>query len=119
MNKREIGTFYEEAVCEYLKQNGIWIVERNFRCHQGEVDIIGKEGDCLVFFEVKYRKTNAFGDALQAVPYNKQKKICRCADFYCVKHRWKGQIRFDVIGITGTKIDWIRNAFDHIGYHWE
>lgn len=119
MNKREIGTFYEAAVCEYLKKNGIRIVERNFRCKQGEVDIIGRDGDCFIFFEVKYRRTNAFGEALQAVNYNKQKKISRCADFYCMIHTQVRQIRFDVIGITDTKIDWIQNAFGHIGYHWK
>lgn len=119
MNKREIGTFYETAVCEYLKKHGIWILERNFCCKQGEVDIIGRDRDCIVFFEVKYRRTNAFGDALQAVPYNKQKKISRCADFYCMKHRGITQIRFDVVGITDTRIDWIQNAFCHIGYHWK
>lgn len=119
MNTRKIGTFYEDAVCEYLRSQGISIIERNFRCRQGEVDIIGKDKDCLVFFEVKYRKTDAYGGALQAVSYYKQKKICRCADYYCIIHPWIQQIRYDVVGITDTRIEWIKNAFSHIGYHWK
>ncbi len=119
MNTREIGIFYEDAACEYLRSQGITIIERNFRCRQGEVDIIGKDKDCVIFFEVKFRRTDAFGDALQAVPYYKQKKICRCADYYCMTHPWIESIRYDVIGITDTRIEWIKNAFFHIGHHWK
>lgn len=119
MNTREIGAFYETAVCEYLQKHGIVIMERNFRCRQGEVDIIGRDKNCIVFFEVKYRKTDSYGDAIQTVPYHKQKRICRCADYYCMTHAWISQIRYDVVGITDTRMEWVQNAFNHIGYHWK
>ena len=118
MNTRKIGAFYEEAACAYLQNQEIEIMERNFRCRQGEVDIIGRDKNCVVFFEVKYRRSEAF-EALYAVPYTKQKKICRCADYYMMIHPWIYQIRYDVIGITGTRIEWVKNAFNHIGYHWK
>ena len=118
MNTRKIGAFYEEAACEYLQKQGVLIMERNFRCRQGEVDIIGRDKNCVIFFEVKYRRSEEFG-ALYAVPYTKQKKICRCADYYMMTHPWIYQIRYDVIGITGTRIEWVKNAFNHIGYHWK
>lgn len=118
VNTRKIGTFYEDAACEYLRKQNIRIIERNFRCRQGEVDIIGRQKDCVIFFEVKYRRSDSFGEALAAVPFQKQKKICKCADYYCMTHPWISCIRYDVIGITDTRIEWVQNAFSHIGYHW-
>lgn len=118
MNTRNTGTFYEDAACEYLRRQGITILERNFRCRQGEIDIIGRQKDCIIFFEVKYRRTENYGEAIRAVPFPKQKKICMCADYYCMQHPWISTIRYDVIGITDTKIEWVKNAFEHVGYSW-
>lgn len=118
MNTRNIGKFYEDAACEYLRRHGITILERNFRCRQGEIDIIGRQKDCVIFVEVKYRRTNQCGEALGAVSFQKQKKICKCAAYYCMQHPWVSHIRYDVIGITDTKIEWIQDAFDHTGYGW-
>ena len=111
MNKRGTGTFYEEAVCNYLKNAGIEILERNYRCSMGEIDIIGTQGDVLIFFEVKYRKNDSFGDALEAVDLKKQKKIINCANYYLAFKQNDKYIRFDVIGITGDNIKWIKDAF--------
>lgn len=111
MNKRGTGTFYEEAVCNYLQNAGVEIIERNYRCSMGEIDIIGRQGDVLIFFEVKYRKNDNFGDALEAVDVKKQKRIIKCANFYLAFKNCDLFIRFDVIGITGENIKWIKNAF--------
>lgn len=111
MNKRGTGTFYEEAVCNYLKNAGIEILVRNYRCSMGEIDIIGTQGDVLIFFEVKYRKNDSFGDALEAVDLKKQKKIINCANYYLAFKQNDKYIRFDVIGITGDNIKWIKDAF--------
>ncbi len=116
VNKRSIGTFYEERACEYLQEQGICIVKRNFRCKTGEIDIIGKDGDCVVFFEVKYRKTDDFGHAFFAVDKKKQKRICCCAMIYCMQNTWVKELRYDVIGISNTGIEWVKNAFSHMGY---
>jgi len=116
VNKRELGTFYEDAASEYLQRKGIMILERNFRCRMGEIDIIGKENDCVVFFEVKYRKSGEYGQAIAAVDYKKQKRISKCASFYCMQHPQIKCIRYDVIGITDTNIEWVKNAFPHRGY---
>ena len=119
MNTRKTGNFYENVACEYLQAQGMEIVERNFRCRLGEIDIVARDKNCIVFAEVKYRKNDTFGDALWAVGYTKQKKICRCAKVYCMYHPWITEIRYDVIGVTDTKIEWIQNAFEHIGYAWQ
>lgn len=101
MNKRQAGAFWEEAVTAYLMRSGVNILERNYRCSRGEIDIIGFHRGCLVFFEVKYRNDDRFGTALEAVGSAKQEKICRCADWYLWKHPAEGdvQIRFDVVAV--------------------
>ena len=116
MNTREIGAQKEKQVCAYLLSMGIDIRERNFRCRQGEVDIIGYDGDYLVFFDVKYRGNVKKGSAAEAVGYTKQKKICRVADYYRMLHRCMDDtpIRFDVIAIDGEEITWIKNAFYYV-----
>ena len=106
----------EKANCKYLEKQGVQILERNYRCKMGEIDIIGRQGDCFIFFEVKYRKSEEFGQALSFVDYKKQRTICRCVAAYCMKHTYITQFRYDVIGITDTKIEWIQNAFCHSGY---
>ena len=91
------------------------ILERNYRCSRGEIDIIGFHRGCLVFFEVKYRNDDRFGTALEAVGSAKQEKICRCADWYLWKHPAEGdvQIRFDVVAVCRKEIQWIQNAFEY------
>lgn len=116
MNKRAVGSFYEEAAMEYLQSKGIKIIQKNFRCKNGEIDIIGKDGECTVFFEVKYRANEEYGGALMAVGKQKQRRICKCAMVYCMLHPEVKELRYDVIAITDSKIDWIQNAFLHIGY---
>ena len=115
MNKRQVGAFWEEAVTAYLMRSGVNILERNYRCSRGEIDIIGFHRGCLVFFEVKYRNDDRFGTALEAVGSAKQEKICRCADWYLWKHPAEGdvQIRFDVVAVCRKEIQWIQNAFEY------
>ena len=116
MNTREIGAQKETQVCAYLLSAGVDIKERNFRCRQGEVDIIGYDGDYLVFFEVKYRSNTRKGSAAEAVGFAKQKKICRVADYYRVIHQYGDDtpIRFDVGAVDKEKTTWIKNAFYYV-----
>lgn len=116
MNKREIGAQKETQVCAYLLSKGVEIIERNFRCRQGEIDIIGYDGGFLVFFEVKYRSSRNMGSAAEAVGYAKQKTICRVADYYRVMHRCGDDtpIRFDVVAIDREELRWIKNAFSYM-----
>lgn len=115
MNKREIGTKKEQQAIAFLKEKGIRIVCCNFRTRFGEIDIIGKDKETLVFFEVKYRKDLSKGNPLEAVTYQKQKKICKVADFYRMSHGIHDfiSVRFDVVAILGNEITWIRDAFPY------
>lgn len=117
MNTRKTGAKKEEEACRYLEQKGVRLIERNFRCRQGEIDIIGYDGAYLVFFEVKYRKGDSKGNAAEAVGPGKQKKICRVSDYYRMIHRHPADtpVRFDVVAIDGDRIEWFRNAFAYYG----
>lgn len=112
-NNRKIGTKYEEKAAEYLKSKGYDIIERNFTCRQGEIDIIAKEGETLVFVEVKYRNSTRYGTPSEAVDTKKQYRIMTAAQYYIVKNRISDdtQCRYDVIAILGNKIELIKNAF--------
>ena len=66
-NHRATGSIYEEKIAAFLKQNGFLILERNYRCKQGEIDIIARDGRYLVFIEVKFRATGSTGFSLEAI----------------------------------------------------
>ena len=116
MNKRKTGAGWEKAAAEYLTDRGMRILETNFRCRQGEIDLIGRHEGYLVFVEVKYRSTTGKGYALEAVDHRKQARICRTADYYRMLHGLGEDVsvRYDVVAIQGTDIQWIRNAFAHV-----
>lgn len=115
-NKRAKGGLYEQKAAAYLKKQGYVILETNYRCRQGEIDLIAREGETLVFVEVKYRSRTGSGDPSEAVDGKKQSRISRCALYYLMK---RGVVdvpcRFDVICVTGKdgKLTWYPNAFDY------
>lgn len=114
MNKRQTGAEHEEQAARWLEQQGLCILERNFYCRQGEIDLIAEDGRYLVFVEVKYRRDGQAGHPLEAVGVYKQKKLIRAAQAYCHKHRIPEEraCRFDVVGILGGEIVHIKNAFE-------
>ncbi len=114
-NKRTIGADVEAKAAEYLVSQGAEILERNFRCRQGEIDIICRHGSYLVFVEVKYRASLRKGAPQEAVGTAKQKVICRVADYYRCIHgiRQSVPVRYDVIAVLGDDLRWYQNAFPH------
>ena len=115
-NNREIGSSYEEAAASYIEKNGGRILERNFRCRHGEIDLIAKDGKYICFVEVKARNRDRSGYAEEAVTLKKQRIISRVADFYRVQAKLKEDafFRFDVIAINGDELIWHKNAFMYI-----
>ena len=114
ITSQEIGSLGEQAACEYLKSKGYFILQRNFRCNAGEIDIIGVLGGCTVFFEVKTRKNSLYGNAAEFVDFRKQAKIKKTA-MYFLKND-DADFRFDVIEVYHSngkvqKINHIENAF--------
>ena len=115
MNKRKVGTDKEILAAAFLEKQGVTILERNYRNRSGEIDLVGREGEYLVFFEVKYRRDADMGHPEEAVGYAKQRQICRVADYYrCVK-RLPSQtaVRYDVVAIEDEQVRWVKNAFPH------
>ncbi len=113
-NKRSIGNEKENLAALYFSQTGYDIVEKNFYSRFGEIDLIVKKEDTLVFAEVKYRKNESRGNPLEAVNVRKQKRICRAALYYLSRHHLSVDTpcRFDVVAITGDEITHIENAFE-------
>lgn len=107
------GRMYEQAAGCYLEQEGLEILQYNYRCPFGEIDIIAREKETLVFCEVKYRFDKRRGSPLEAVGVHKQRKIFYTAMHYMAE-KGKAEVpcRFDVIGIQGRKICHIRGAFE-------
>ncbi|GAB4031016.1 MAG: YraN family protein [Elusimicrobiota bacterium] len=118
---RSLGNIYEQKACEYLVSKGYLITERNFCVRGGEIDIIARDGDTLVFVEVKARRSEKSGEPLEAVTEEKRRRLGKAAMFYMNKNSVETEnIRFDAIGIKegprGLEIEHIENAFCPKGY---
>lgn len=116
MNRRKEGAYYENLVAEYLKTQGYEILEKNYRCRIGEIDLIAKEGETLVFVEVKYRRDDKMGNPKEAVDQKKQKKISMTASYYLMRECGRMDIpcRFDVAAVLGEQIEVVKNAFEYL-----
>lgn len=106
------GKLAEEKACDYLQQQGLKLVEKNYYCRSGEIDLIMQDKQELVFIEVRYRAKNEYGSALDSVDQHKIKKLITAASHYVAKHQANQPMRFDVIGFDASfKPNWITNAF--------
>lgn len=115
-NKRSIGAEYEKKAGEYLKALGYEILEYNYRCKMGEIDIVARDGEYLVFCEVKYRTDERKGHPAEAVGSGKQRTLSKCALLYLMAHGLEDEAcRFDVVSVEKNEITLYQNAFDYIG----
>lgn len=113
----EIGKLGEREATKYLKKNNYKIIELNFSCKIGEIDIIAYHKSTIVFVEVKTRKNNTYGTPAQAVNKSKQKRIIKTALYYLqLKNKYNENIRFDIVEVWQSDkvikdINIIPNAF--------
>ena len=107
------GAWAEARAERHLRGEGLELVARNYRCRDGEIDLIMRHGDTLVFVEVRYRATQEYGGALASVGAEKRRRILRCARFYLGRHPRDARrpCRFDVVAVDGEHLEWIQNAF--------
>jgi len=106
------GESAEEQAHSYLIDKGLKPVCRNFRCKQGELDLIMTDKLTLVIIEVRFRKTDKYGSAVESVTRAKQSRIIAATHIYLSSHKTDCPIRFDVVAISGNgNIDWVQNAF--------
>ena len=114
-NNRKVGDAHETLTVLELERRGYRILQRNFRCKMGEIDIIALHKGYLVFIEVKYRKNAKAGSAAEAVTYKKQQIISRVADYYIRGHCSKiPSCRFDVVAVDGDTMTLYENAFAYV-----
>ena len=115
----EKGRLAESQALHFLSSRGFEILFRNFRIKGGEIDLIGMDGNTLVFVEVRQRTRQDYGGAISTVDWRKQRKILLTAHFFLARHGTKfNQLpcRFDCVFIEGTnQIRWVKNAFDSNG----
>jgi len=112
LTSKAIGNQAEAQAKDFLIKQGLDIIKTNFFCKGGEIDIIARDNDYLVFIEVKYRKQNQYGNPLEMVTAIKQKKLIHAAQHYLLKLNNTPNCRFDVISIEPDKEEvWIKNAF--------
>ena len=103
----------EDLALKYLKRRGLKLLVRNYSSRHGEIDLIMQDKDTLVFVEVRYRKHDNYGGAVESVDHHKQSRIASTAESYLQAHSWDGPCRFDIVAIQGeAKPQWIVGAFD-------
>jgi len=113
-NTSEIGSSAETLAANYLADQGLKIIERNFSAKTGEIDLIALDEKTLVFIEVKFRKSARFGQPYETVTHSKQQKIIRTAQTFLQKNKkhTKKACRFDIISILNDDITWFKHAFE-------
>lgn len=97
----------------FLEREGLTIIERNYRCRLGEIDLVARDGATTVFVEVRQRASSAFGGAAASITASKRRRLLRAARHYLSGLRSLPQCRFDALLIEGEppRIDWLKNAF--------
>lgn len=111
-DKQALGQAAEDKALDYLRGMGIALVERNFRCRGGEIDLIMKDHATLVFVEVRKRSTRRYGGAAASVTARKQARLVLAAQVFLQRCAELPPCRFDVIAIDDEKITWLKNVID-------
>jgi putative endonuclease len=110
---QERGRRAEQAAATFLQQHGLTVIERNYRCRFGEIDLIARDGEALVFVEVRMRSSAAFGGAAASITAAKREKLMRTARHYLAGLARTPPCRFDalLIGSDDRAPEWLKNAF--------
>jgi len=110
---RQDGREAEHRAMRFLQTQSLRTVARNHRCRGGEIDLVMRDADVLVFVEVRLRRSRHYGGALASVDTRKQRRLIIAAQHYLQNHPWPGPCRFDVVGIDAQgECEWVRDAFE-------
>lgn len=116
-DRQETGKLAESRACEFLQEKGFKLLELNYRCPFGEVDLIMRDREEIVFVEVRSRKRIDYGNALESINKRKMHKLIKTATHFLQRKNWLHKVhsRFDVVAlhpVTGKiQLEWIKNAF--------
>ncbi|MBY7155679.1 YraN family protein [Enterobacter hormaechei] len=114
LSRKQTGDAWELKARRWLEGKGLRFVAANVRGRGGEIDLIMKDGQTIVFVEVRYRQSSRFGGAAASVTLAKQQKLLQTAHLWLARHNVSFDTvdcRFDVVAFTGNAIDWLKNAF--------
>lgn len=111
-HKQDQGRRWEQAALAHLRRHGLALIEANFRCKGGEIDLVMRDGDALVFVEVRQRASRDHGGAAASITPAKIRRLVRAAQYYLLRFPTLPPCRFDVIAIDGGHLDWLRNAIE-------
>ena len=115
MPRHDTGQAAEQRALNYLRQQGLKLIVSNYRSRFGEIDLILRDGDVLVFTEVRLRSSEDFGGARASITVAKQAKLIKTANQYLAKIARPPPCRFDAVlldNVNSGTIEWIKNAFD-------
>ncbi len=113
--RADIGRSAEDAAAAMLRAKGMTIVEKNFRAKVGEIDLVARDGDEIVFVEVRARASAAFGGAAASVGGVKRRKLIKAAQLWLQARGWTGPCRFDVVAVDAGRAEHLPAAFDASG----
>ncbi|MDP0435916.1 YraN family protein [Enterobacter hormaechei] len=114
LSRKQTGDAWDLKARRWLEGKGLRFVAANVRGRGGEIDLIMKDGQTIVFVEVRYRQSSRFGGAASSVTLAKQQKLLQTAHLWLARHNGSFDTvdcRFDVVAFTGNAIDWLKNAF--------
>ena len=112
-----VGHQFEQRALDYLRHAGLTLIQQNVRYRFGEIDLIMRDRNMVVFVEVKYRSSNGFGGAISAINFRKQQRLQRAANAWLMAHSRLANepCRFDLVAITGKncnlRFQWLKNIF--------
>jgi len=110
--KQRQGQAWEQRALDHLQRQGLRLVEANFHCKGGEIDLVMRDGAALVFVEVRQRAARRHGGAAASITPAKLRRMVRAAEFYLLRFAQMPACRFDVVAIDGEQLDWLRNAVE-------
>ena len=107
------GEAAESLAADFLQRRGLTVLERNYRCRFGEIDLVARSGELLVFVEVRARTSEAFGGAAGSITATKRRRLVAAARHYLATHRADRACRFDVVLVRGAEqqLEWLTDAF--------
>jgi putative endonuclease len=109
------GRAFEHKACHYLQQQGLELLAQNYHCPGGEIDLIMRDGEYLVFIEVRYRRHTTYGNGVESIDWRKQQRLIACAGRYLQQQHTTRAVRFDVISFSQNRgketLEWIKDAF--------
>jgi putative endonuclease len=110
--QQRLGQHGEDRALAYLQSRGMRLLERNFRCKLGEIDLIMQDGAGLVFVEVRQRASASYGGAAASVTPAKQRRLLRAAQYFLLRYAALPPCRFDLLAIDGENLSWMQNILE-------